>query len=72
MRTIQQLMTTVEPGRKVFVRADDLGVDEATFDRLASVWLLQPEGFTVLGEPYREKLSGQRRIEVVWLMRNPA
>ena len=70
MRTIQELMMTVEPGRKVFVRADDLDIDEEAFDRLASGWLLKPEGFTVLGEPYREKASGKRRIEVMWLMRN--
>ena len=70
MRTIQDLMKTVQPGRKVFVRAEDLGIDEEAFDALASQWLVRPEGFSVVGEPHREKDSGQRRIDVIWLMRN--
>lgn len=70
MRTIQELIKTVQPGRKVFVRADDLGVSDEVFDGLASQWLVKPEGFSVVGEPHREKDSGLRRIDVIWLMRN--
>jgi hypothetical protein len=70
MRTIQELMKTVQPGRKVFVRAEDLGMDEETFHTLATGWLEKPEGFSVVGEPHHEKDSGLRRIDVIWLMRN--
>ncbi len=70
MRTIHDLMQNVDPGRKVFVRADDLGVTDEEFDALASQWVTKPEGFSVVGEPHREKDSGHRRIDVIWLMRN--
>lgn len=70
MRTIQELMMTVQPGRKIFVRAGDLGLDDETFHTLATGWVEKPEGFSVMGEPHREKDSGKRRIDVIWLMRN--